>query len=82
MRPVTQVETLAPVVVAPPELAPESVARREEIEEPMEEGEAGPECLEIATETTTQVRIHAHNQLLLSIRSADICYFHTCITNF
>lgn len=50
-------ETPAPVVVAPPELAPESVARTEEMEEPMEEGEAGTECLEIATEATTQVRI-------------------------
>lgn len=53
----TQVETPAPVVVAPPELPPEAVARREEIEEPMEEGEAGTECLEIATEATAQVRI-------------------------
>lgn len=60
MRPITQVETQAPVVVAPPELTPESVASREEIEEPMEEGEAGTECLEIATEATTQVRICIH----------------------
>lgn len=57
MRPVTQVETPAPVVVAPPELVPEPVARRDEMEEPMEEGEAGTECLEIATEAATQVRI-------------------------
>lgn len=58
-------ETPAPVVVAPPELAPpEPVARREEIEEPMEEGEAGNERLEIATETTTQVRIYIHISLL------------------
>ncbi|XP_026778272.3 symplekin [Pangasianodon hypophthalmus] len=55
VRPITQTETPAPVVVAPPELAPESVARREEMEEPMEEGEAGTECLEIATEATTQI---------------------------
>lgn len=66
MRPITQVETPAPVVVAPPELAPpEPVARREEIEEPMEEGEAGNERLEIATEATTQVRIYIHISLLL-----------------
>lgn len=55
VRPMTQVETPAPVVVAPPELPPEAVARREEIEEPMEEGEAGTECLEIATEATAQI---------------------------
>ncbi|KAK3508762.1 hypothetical protein QTP70_004239 [Hemibagrus guttatus] len=58
VRPITQVETPAPVVVAPTELAPpEAVARREEMEEPMEEGEAGNERLEIATETTTQVEV-------------------------
>lgn len=81
MRPVTQVETLAPVVVATPELAPESVVKREEIEEPMDEGEASAECLEIATEDITQVRIHSHYLLLLSEWSADICYLSACITN-
>lgn len=59
-------ETPAPGLVAPPELTHESVAKREEIEEPMEEGDAGTECLEIATETTTQVSIHIHELLLSS----------------
>lgn len=66
MRPITQMETPAPVVVATPELAPELVIKREEIEEPMDEVEAGAECLEIATEATTQVRFHIHYLLLLS----------------
>lgn len=69
-------ETPAPVLVAPPEVAHESVAKKEEIEEPMEEGDAGTECLEIATETTAQVRIHIH-ELLLS--SANIYVTSACV---
>ncbi|KAM9440319.1 symplekin isoform 1-T1 [Clarias gariepinus] len=55
VRPITHTEpiTPAPAVVAPPELAPESVARREKIDEPMEEGDADTDRLEIATEATT-----------------------------
>lgn len=67
MRPITHTEpiTPAPAVVAPPELAPESVARREKIDEPMEEGDADTDRLEIATEATTPVRLYS--QLLLSV---------------
>ncbi|XP_036435765.1 neurofilament medium polypeptide-like [Colossoma macropomum] len=55
--PVAQAETPAPTVFAAHEPAPQlGLTRREEEEEPMEEGEAGPECLEVADEATTQIK--------------------------
>ncbi|XP_062844491.1 symplekin [Trichomycterus rosablanca] len=55
VMPIVHAEPPAPTLVAPPELAPQSgFTLEDEEEEPMEEGPAGAESLEIATETTTQ----------------------------
>uniref|UniRef100_A0AAR2JBN1 Symplekin n=1 Tax=Pygocentrus nattereri TaxID=42514 RepID=A0AAR2JBN1_PYGNA len=57
VMPAAQAETPAPTVFAAHEPAPQlGLSRREEEEEPMEEGEADPECLEVADEATTQIK--------------------------
>ncbi|KAL7838505.1 hypothetical protein AOLI_G00269090 [Acnodon oligacanthus] len=57
VMPVAQAETPAPTVFAAHEPAPQlGLTRREEEEEPMEEGEADPESLEVADEATTQIK--------------------------
>ncbi|XP_035383581.1 symplekin isoform X1 [Electrophorus electricus] len=53
--PIAQVEIPGPAITAPEPAPPVTLTQQEEDEEPMEEGDAGAERLEIATEATAQV---------------------------